>query len=161
MIKEIDNFLSDSECDYLIKVHNEFYNKFGSNHNQTEVLPLMLFLFNDTKETNKLKYLHAKINAHIQNVDKHSFVNYFEVVKWKETLDMNKHYDFDYHKWTSVIYLNDDYEGGETFVDDKIIVPSKGKIVTFTGSTLLHGVKKVLKGNRYTTPIWYMTVDTI
>jgi len=160
-IIEIENFLLPSECDNLIEVHNELFDKYGKLHNQTQVLTLMSTLLNSDKKSNKLKHLHAKISAHIQDIDKHSFVNYFEVVKWKEGLNMDGHYDFDYHKWTSVIYLNDNYEGGETFVDDKIIIPLKGKIVTFTGSVLLHGVNKILKGNRYTTPVWYMSTDAV
>jgi hypothetical protein len=94
MIKEINNFLLDKECDYLIKVHNEYYDKFGKNHNETEVLSLLNPLSNDATET---------------------------------------------------------------FIDNKIIVPSKGKIVTFQGSKALHGVNEILKGNRYTVPVWYMS----
>jgi hypothetical protein len=86
MIKEINNFLSDKECDYLIKVHNENYDKFGKNHNETEVLSLLNPLSNDATEINKLRYLYAKITAHIQGIDKYTFINFFEVVKWKRKI---------------------------------------------------------------------------
>ena len=109
-------------------------------------------------ESDFIKLIHARISHHIQNINKHTYINYFEIVKWKQGLNMGAHYDFDYHTYTSVIYLNDDYEGGETFIDDIKIIPTLGKIVTFKGNTSAHGVNKITKGNRYTVPVWYKSI---
>ena len=152
---EIENFLSVDECNKLIELHKKFVVNYGKIHNETEVLNLMFLVLNDSEDEIFIKYIHGKITAHIKAIDQSSFINYFEVVKWKQGLKMEKHFDFDFHLWTSVIYLNDDYEGGETIVDEKKIIPLKGKIVTFKGSSLLHGVNKILKGDRYTVPVWY------
>jgi hypothetical protein len=132
----------------------------GKNHNGTEVLGIIseVSKSDDNIESNFIKKLHARISHHIQNIDKDAYVNYLEIVRWKQGLDMETHYDFDYHTYTSVIYLNDDYEGGETFVDGMKITPATGKIVTFEGNTLLHGVNKITKGNRYTVPVWYKSI---
>ena len=153
-------FLTPQECQLLIDIHSSNYAMNGKNHNGTEVVNISskVSIPEDTTEINFIKKLYARISHHIQNIDKHAYVNYFEVVKWKEGLNMEAHFDFDYHTYTSVIYLNDDYDGGETFVNDIKISPATGKIVTFKGNTLLHGVNKITKGNRYTVPIWYKSI---
>ena len=152
---EIENFLSGGECNRLIKIHKKLFVSQGWLHNETEVLDFMCMLSSQNENDIFIKYIHGKITDHIKSVNKSNFINYFQVVKWKEGLSMQKHFDFDFHTWTSVIYLNDDYEGGETVVGDKEVVPLKGKIVTFQGVSVLHGVNKVLKGDRYTVPVWY------
>ena len=152
---EIENFLSGGECNRLIKIHKKLFVSQGWLHNETEVLDFMCMLSSQNENDIFMKYIHGKITDHIKSVNKSNFINYFQVVKWKEGLSMQKHFDFDFHTWTSVIYLNDDYEGGETVVGDKEVVPLKGKIVTFQGVSVLHGVNKVLKGDRYTVPVWY------
>jgi predicted 2-oxoglutarate/Fe(II)-dependent dioxygenase YbiX len=152
---EIENFLSGGECNRLIKIHKKLFVSQGWLHNETEVLDFMCMLSSQNENDIFIKYIHGKITDHIKSANKSNFINYFQVVKWKEGLSMQKHFDFDFHTWTSVIYLNDDYEGGETVVGDKEVVPLKGKIVTFQGVSVLHGVNKVLKGDRYTVPVWY------
>jgi hypothetical protein len=154
-IIEIDSFLSEDECNRLIKIHKQLFAFRGKFHNETEVLNVMYMMSNDSENDIFIRYIHGKITDHIKAINKSNFINFFEVVKWKEGLSMKKHFDFDFHAWTSVIYLNDDYEGGETVVGENKITPRKGKIVTFQGVSLLHGVNKVLKGDRYTVPVWY------
>jgi len=156
MYSEID-FLTPQECQLLMYIHSSNYIMHGKNHNGTEVLNISSAVSSpeDNTDINFIKRLYTKISHHIQNIDTDAYVNYFEIVKWKEGLDMEEHYDFDYHTYTSVIYLNDDYEGGETFVDGIKITPVMGEIVTFKGNTLSHGVNKITKGNRYTVPVWY------
>ena len=56
--------------------------------------------------------------------------------------------------WTSVCYLNDDFEGGETLIEDKSIKPKKGTLVVFPSKKMSHGVSLV-KGNRYTYIAWW------
>jgi hypothetical protein len=154
------DFLTPQECQLLIHIHSYYYAMHGKNHNDTEVLSIIseVSKAEGNNEPNFIKKLHAKISHHIQNIDKNAYINYFEIVKWKQGLNMGAHYDFDYHTYTSVIYLNEDYEGGETFVESMKIPPATGKIVTFEGNTLLHGVNKIIKGNRYTVPVWYKSI---
>lgn len=152
---ETENFLSEDECNKLIEIHTKLFAHRGKLHNETEVLNVMCMVADYSKDDIFVRYIYGKITDHIKAINKNSFVDYFEVVRWKEGLFMPKHIDFDFHKWTSIIYLNDDYEGGETVVGEKEVTPLKGKIVTFQGPSVLHGVNKILKGDRYTTPVWY------
>ena len=154
-VVETENFLSGDECNRLIEIHRKLFVSQGWLHNETEVLDFMPMLPNHSEDDIFARYIHGKITEHIKAVNKSSFIDYFHAVKWKESLFMQKHADFGFHAWTSVIYLNDDYEGGETVVGDKEITPRQGKIVTFQGPSVLHGVNKVLKGDRYTVPVWY------
>jgi hypothetical protein len=56
---------------------------------------------------------------------------------------------------TSITYLNDDYEGGETFFEDGLTVaPKLGRSLFFDGRAFRHGVNEI-KGNRFTLAIWY------
>ena len=69
----------------------------------------------------------------------------------------DEHIDFDHHTFTSILYLNDDFEGGQTVVGDKIIKPEKGKIIFFNGNQIKHKVLPIESGTRYTNPTWYIT----
>jgi hypothetical protein len=50
-----------------------------------------------------------------------------------------------------VLSLNDDFEGGGTYVFnvDSTICPSTGSLVTFRGDKMLHGGNPVTRGIRY------------
>tara|TARA_R100001480_G_scaffold150635_4_gene151454 strand:- start:2389 stop:2886 length:498 start_codon:yes stop_codon:yes gene_type:complete len=57
---------------------------------------------------------------------------------------------------TSITYLNDNYEGGETFFEDGMIVkPKIGRTIFFDGIKYPHGVKEITKGNRFVIASWY------
>lgn len=60
--------------------------------------------------------------------------------------------------WASVIYLNDDFEGGEIYFPDleHSYKPVTGSLLFFEG-WLRHGVRAVMRGSRYTSPSWYST----
>jgi hypothetical protein len=52
--------------------------------------------------------------------------------------------------WGTVIYFNDDYEGGEIYYPDYdyLYKPKAGSMAMHTGNTR-HGVKRVISGNRF------------
>jgi hypothetical protein len=59
-------------------------------------------------------------------------------------------------EYNFIIYLNDDYEGGELFLPDYgiKIKPIKGLSVLFNGKNIKHGVTKIKKSNRYGLILW-------
>jgi hypothetical protein len=67
--------------------------------------------------------------------------------------------------YSSVLYLNDDYEGGELFFPefDLTIKPKLGDLVTFpTNSMYIHAVKEVKHGTRYTIALsWFRRTTLI
>jgi predicted 2-oxoglutarate/Fe(II)-dependent dioxygenase YbiX len=59
----------------------------------------------------------------------------------------------------AVIYLNDDYEGGEIYFPDHNLEfkPSAGTLVFFPSNNMyIHGVREITKGVRYTTPSFWI-----
>lgn len=68
----------------------------------------------------------------------------------------NEAYIVDYG---SVIYLNDDYEGGEIYFPDQGIdfIPKAGTVVFFPSNNMfIHGVREITKGYRYTCPQFWV-----
>ena len=64
-------------------------------------------------------------------------------------------------KFSSILYLNDNYEGGEIFFPrlGRIIKPEKGDWIIFESDQMEseHGVKKIIEGTRYTLAQWLQT----
>lgn len=67
--------------------------------------------------------------------------------------------------FSSLIYLNDDFEGGELWFpqhDKFSIKPEPGMLITFKGDEhTLHGVKMVTSGIRYTASIFWTDLSKI
>lgn len=95
------------------------------------------------------------------------------IVQWKEGLFMQPHadranpdgspHDFPYRDFASIIYLNDDYDGGEVYFNglDIVLKPKAGMLVAFTGGWYHeHAVLKVTKGTRLTMPAFYTFDET-
>jgi predicted 2-oxoglutarate/Fe(II)-dependent dioxygenase YbiX len=60
--------------------------------------------------------------------------------------------------FSSIVYLNDDYEGGELYftAQDRMLKPKQGMLVAFSaGYHHEHGVLKVTQGRRITMPAFY------
>ena len=67
-----------------------------------------------------------------------------------------------YTDYASILYLNDNFEGGETYFEDgQVFAPETGTCVIFQSMKHFHGVYPANvdgKGeDRYTAPIWYTT----
>ena len=86
--------------------------------------------------------------------------------RWNKGHSMPLHVDRndehgDLFHFSSLIYLNDDYEGGELFFmennkEKKYKLKSLSCMIFPSGKEYTHGVKKILKGKRYTIPSWYV-----
>ena len=91
--------------------------------------------------------------------------------RWKKGHKMALHVDrrinhndiFDY---SSLVYLNDNYKGGELFFlenkkEKKYKLKALSCMIFPSGEEYQHGVKEVLKGKRYTIPSWYSKIDRL
>lgn len=91
--------------------------------------------------------------------------NYFSIRKYNVNADMGPHADSedptdkDHPYISGVLYLNDDYEGGELeFPDQKIsIKPEAGSMVIFPSyRPYIHHPKPPVSGKKYMCPLfWY------
>ena len=58
---------------------------------------------------------------------------------------------------TILLFLNDNYEGGEFKIVDKTIITKKGSSVVFPSNFIYpHEVLKITKGIRYSITCWLM-----
>jgi len=58
--------------------------------------------------------------------------------------------------FNSLIYLNDDYGGGEFYTENGVCYkPKVGALTFFNGAINMHGVKKVLGTHRFTLIFWW------
>jgi len=156
----IEDFLTEQEADLFKNFHIDNFNKLTDvqkkTHRSTEIIKCerMISDYNEVA----FKFLHTKLTNLIQYHSKNSIVNYTEIVKWPKGERQPSHKDFDFHTYTSIIYLNDDFVGGETKVENQIIKPKKGKLILFDGSKLNHEVLEIKEGVRYTNATWYISL---
>ena len=61
-------------------------------------------------------------------------------------------------EWTCILYLNDNYKGGRTYVPDgEVYEPEQGSGLLFQGIYIPHGVEKVRRHPRHTISFWFTT----
>ena len=109
------------------------------------------FIFNEFYE-NVYKF----VNKHIKIKR-----GWAQVVEWPEGSSQLVHFDDAdvYSSISTITYLNDNYEGGETvFADGTTVVPSIGKTLIFDGIKYPHSVNPVKNGKRFTFASWNMPV---
>ena len=90
----------------------------------------------------------------------------FRINKYDEGGYMSKHCDNIHHSHgqqygfpqaTVLLYLNDDYEGGEFWVRDKSYKPEKGSAIIFPSNFMFpHEAGVVTKGTRWSIVTWLM-----
>ena len=171
-IKKIPNFISDEECDILVDAFennsltntaNDFWDNmivYPATIADRGVLGLMAKTGSRTREVILETYqpdqiysdsimlcrwdVGKQLTPHIDNQDSHE-------------------YSTPWRTYSSLVYLNEEYEGGEIFFPrlDLLLKPTKGLLVIFSsGPEHEHGVKPVTAGKRYTMPSWYTTDKT-
>jgi hypothetical protein len=144
----IDNFLSKRECDFLI-------NFYKSNEKNS-------FLFRDiyTLDLNENNFMVSFLVKKLQRTSKffNSKIDWFQLIKWPINSKQNLHFDTSSDQTTlsSIIYLNENFIGGQTYYEDNTTIqPVIGRALFFDGNFYKHGVKKVKKDVRYVVAAWY------
>lgn len=158
-----DNFITKELCSKIINFFDNTYESLGAKFSDRELLNFSHIidqLSNDDpqQDIDDVKYIQTKLDQNIGIIDPSAFINYSHIVKRGVDSYQLSHTDFDYHSWTSILYLNDNFVGGETRILDEVINPSTGMLVTFQGNVLPHEVLPVTKGYRYNILVWYKTV---
>ena len=144
----IDNYLSKRECDFLI-------NLYKSNEKSS-------FLYRDTYplNLNENDFMVNFLVKKLQRTSKlfNSKIDWFKLVKWPIDSKQDLHFDTFSNQTTlsSIIYLNENFEGGQTYYEDGTsIQPIIGRGLFFDGNFYKHGVKEVKKDIRYVVAAWY------
>jgi predicted 2-oxoglutarate/Fe(II)-dependent dioxygenase YbiX len=90
----------------------------------------------------------------------------FRINKYGKGGFMSRHVDnihhshgqqYGYPQVSALLYLNDDYEGGEFYVADKKFCPAKGSAIIFPSNFMFpHEAKTVTSGTRWSIITWLM-----
>jgi prolyl 4-hydroxylase len=177
IIQEIENFISDEDSDKLIQISEEKLYKMGvlgnrPNNNYRVADGAWL---NDSDEV--VKNLRKKIADIVKLPTNH--MEGTHIVRYKEGGEYKVHHDFfhlntDYHDsqvarggqriLTALIYLNDNFKGGETEFPklETVVQPKKNKLVIWKNLKdngeldydSLHAGLPVIEGTKYICVIW-------
>ena len=145
------NFYTPKECEEIINYfENNSKNHIHYDSNNTDFLNID---FSYKLPFKKIVPIEKNLNLKL---------NYAQIVKWPNNSEMITHKDGKINKnnhWTSICYLNKNYEGGRTYVVENncnkyIDIKSIGSYLCFNSENIEHGVEKV-KGIRYSLTAWY------
>ena len=150
----VDDFITKKECKYLINFYKSYEFK---SFNYRDTRPL------DLKESSmlELEFLFKKLNKYASKFK--AKLEWTQIVKWPVGSTQNLHFDdVGDPVLTSVLYLNDNYKGGQTYYEEgTIFKPKTGRIVYFDGQQYKHGVKPVEKETRFVVAAWYRGKNVI
>jgi len=167
-IYKLDNFVPTNICDQILE--NFIFQEKESDNGES-------FFDNRTIPYSKIKNVDLKKLVNVYRFEStfiarsifktNLYPEYTDLVYWKNGTSMSVHSDsfmldgspgkYPWRYATAVTYLNDDYEGGETYFPNFNYVskPKKGTTLLFlTDLEHIHGVKETF-GDRYTMPIWF------
>ena len=174
-IKVYENVVSDKLCNELMVAKFDYKSSSFSSHTEVHensedrVIMDDFWIEKDNSFYNPLKECFVKAVREYES-DFHRFIckhiTDFRINKYGTGGFMSEHVDNIHHshgqQWgyphvSALLYLNDDYEGGEFVVAEKEIKPNKGSSVVFPSNFIYpHEAKKVISGIRWSVVAWLM-----
>jgi hypothetical protein len=154
MIFSRENFLSKTLCDEIIDIYNVNYSKQNFEYGGT--YPYWIYHDEEYKtHHDSIKSVIASVTDLCRLFDKESKLETCQVVKWPVGASQQEHVDPPGDTYAALVYLNDDYTGGETCFHGAKITPEKGKLLLFSSRELYHWVNFVREAERYTLALWF------
>ena len=143
------NFLSTEDCDkYFKRIRDIGY--------QLKPIPWSQRIIKITKDpivNNVATYINKRFDLELV-ADQVEIQNHH--VNSSSSLHIHNDLGREHIKYNSLIYLNDNFDGGQFITKNGInIKPEKGMLTFFDGQQIHHGVKKVLKNDRKTIIFWW------
>ena len=169
--KVIKNFLTQEECLYLINSVKDVepWQGGGGDFWESRVLNAITIYKDIDKAAGELLYnVRDRIAESIRqeySIDDKVYPDLCQIVRWFPGQEQHPHADdmknikeeendwFHHRDYGSVIYLNDEYIGGETYypTNNFNVTPETGTLLVHPGNEEhLHGVKKIKNSVRYT-----------
>jgi predicted 2-oxoglutarate/Fe(II)-dependent dioxygenase YbiX len=143
MLKEFNNFLNKEQCNTFLKHYEKNY--------------LYHKIYRDTI-TYEIKESFKEREYVLNYVSNFNLtLNYDQIVMWPNNSHMQSHKDgtvFKDNHFVSICYLNNNYIGGRTVIENKLIDNDLGKLIVFNSCNLLHGVEQVT-GTRLVYISWW------
>tara|TARA_B100000287_G_C20636094_1_gene781740 strand:+ start:760 stop:1338 length:579 start_codon:yes stop_codon:yes gene_type:complete len=177
-IVEKENFLDSEECKLLIEYQklnsvNDTSNWSLENHKSNwESRIFVCDKINDNNIRTIVESIHYRVCTICSKFYDEEVVypEFSNLVYWGTGMELGAHADnhwvdnpqkehYTPHRdYSAVIYLNNNYVGGETFFVENAysVEPEVGKLILFTsGKEHIHGVRQVTSGSRYTMALWF------
>lgn len=175
-IYKFETILSDEDCD---SIYQYFQSHCSKMENDISKLP---WFEGNTEYWRNLVHspvgpiiakardlIHEKVQ---ESYEQKVYPNVTVLTLWKEGKSMPFHKDNGYdddketlhmREYTAVLYLNDDFLGGETEIQKEgsceieyTCIPKKGTLILFkSDESCLHSVKQVLWGERLALTMWF------
>ena len=157
----VPDFISQEDIDKAIHLLNTSKTYVFKNNSTVKIIPLRE---SEAESVALLKKYSDKVLIE-HGVENLSTVEGF-LSFWRygasAAVHKDNHEDFEYLTNSTIIYLNDDYEGGEIYFPNLNFTykPKKGDAIIFPCNTenYDHGVKEVTSGNRYTIAMWHSPI---
>ena len=144
-----ENFLTDKECNQYFKLIKDI----GYYPENIDWKSRVIEINNDPIVEKTQKFLEKEFElklvldqAQLQNHHVNSYCG----------MHTHDHNGRENTEFNSLIYLNDDFEGGEFVTKKGIkIKPKKGMLTFFNGNKVCHGVNRVYLRDRKTIILWW------
>jgi len=145
----LKNFLSEKKCDeYFKKIRDIGYMDYSLPWSERVV-----DITTDPVVEKVTQYINKRFNLKLV-VDQAEIQNHH--VNSYAQLHVHNQGGREHIVYNSLIYLNDNFDGGQFITKNGIsIKPEKGMLTFFNGQTVYHGVKKVLNKDRKTIIFWW------
>ena len=169
LIKHEKEFMSKEDAQRIseyAKMHDGLFNHFGNNEKEFTVHTHEEIAKRDQEVLDLINYYARKVYSFVGQEYPGPFVDFdvykTHIARFEEGRGMHKHFDSTKpNDIATLIYLNDDYTGGEVFFPDHgiSIKPEPGDLVCFPDTPdFVHGVNPITSGIRYTTPRWFTRI---
>ena len=163
-IKVLENFISPQDCQYAIELL-----KYFSQENKLEIFKdnQKVRVAPETKEVvelcKKFSVLCLEENKKHNGFKLPLYTTEAFLSLWTEGTDagvhLDSHYGYEFIQFTTVLYFNNDYQGGEIYFPNQqvVIKPKAGSAILFPsgGTEYPHGVKQITSGARSTLAMWH------
>jgi hypothetical protein len=176
----IENFLSEAELGFLLNYSQNSQELYNSHKSSCEFWDKRCIYFHSIPDSQVQDLLFEK-SIEMRNIiqdrsiiSTNLYVEYPQFVKWEPGWELTPHCDNcepdgitpNATPWRShggVIYLNDDFEGGEIFypkLDLEIRPKPRMMVIHPAGVDYLHGIKKITEGTRHTISVFFTYQST-
>lgn len=171
----LPNFLTEPECDIIIAYTERHLDLFDNKGQTNDFWDKRVINVSDFEDKN-IRDLIVHINKNVGNIveelcKQKVYPDTLQVVRWIRGFELKPHADkeepdgsphpFPWRDFATLVYLNDNYTGGEIFWPNKNkeLKAKKGTLAIFPGTLeYLHGVRETTEGTRYTLPSFF-TLD--
>lgn len=174
--KEIEDFLNKDDCQYLIDNFKDIdiWTSGGTDFWSNRVINMQQIINFDEKTGNIVISVRNRIAEKLKEVYnlENVYSDLFQMVRWFPGMEQPPHADdmtnidspdlewFRHREYAAIVYLNDNYSGGQTYYPnyDYYISPKVGKLALHPGDPEhLHGVTKIENEIRYTLASFWTT----